>query len=96
MLYVLLRSDYASKHWSGLISDYYAARADLVWQLALQAAAAGEPLSSAVLARAEAALAYDWTNASNLYPTSPVGDAVAVSTAMYGKYAPYFKACSAV
>ena len=38
--------DYASKHWSGLISDYYAARVTLVMNQALADAKAGNPLDS--------------------------------------------------
>ena len=40
--------DYASKHWSGLISDYYAARVTLVMNQALSDAKAGNPLNGKV------------------------------------------------
>lgn len=87
--------DYASKHWNGLIGDYYAARAQGLLKLGLAAAAAGKALDPAEADRFKANLAYDWTNAVNPYPVSPVGDAVKVSAAMYAKYQPYFAQCSA-
>ena len=86
--------DYASKHWNGLISDYYAARAKLVWRQALTDAAAGQPLDKTVMSRLEAQLAYQWTNANNLYPNTPVGDAFAVSVDMHAKYSSHFASCT--
>eukprot|EP00040_Diaphanoeca_grandis_P011341 m.58045 g.58045 ORF g.58045 m.58045 type:complete len:883 (+) comp22488_c0_seq2:20-2668(+) len=86
--------DYASKHWSGLISDYYAERVKLVMNQALTDAAAGKPLDSKAVAAIEAAHAYTWTTATNKYPTEIVGDPLTVAKGMYTKYAPYFASCS--
>jgi alpha-N-acetylglucosaminidase len=85
--------DYASKHWSGLIRDYYAARAQMVLNQALADAAAGRPLDTAAVERQKATLAYNWQNARNLYPTHPVGNAVQTARAMYIKYQSYFALC---
>jgi alpha-N-acetylglucosaminidase len=85
--------DYASKHWSGLIKDYYAARAAGIMQQALADAAAGRALNTTAVAAFEAAHAYSWQTATNPYPVTPVGDAVALSTAMRAKYAPFYAAC---
>ena len=85
--------DYAPKHWSGLIKDYYAARVSVVAAEALAAAAAGAPLAPADVDRAKAELAYNWTTAENAYPSEPSGDAVAVSRTMYDRYARYFGTC---
>ena len=85
--------DYAPKHWSGLIKDYYAARVGVVAAEALAAAAAGAPLTPTDVDRAKAELAYNWTTAENAYPSEPSGDAVAVSRTMYDRYARYFGTC---
>merc|ERR1712166_1184199 len=37
--------------------------------------------------------AYNWTTATNPYPTQPVGDFVEVSKAMKNKYEPFFASC---
>jgi hypothetical protein len=37
--------------------------------------------------------AYAFTTSTKKYPTEPVGDAVAVSSAMRAKYASYFTKC---
>ena len=87
--------DYASKHWSGLIADYYAKRVQAVQREAIKAAAAGEPLDPAAVDRAKAALAYGWTTSRKAYPRAAVGDALAISTKMYQKYAKAFAVCEA-
>lgn len=87
--------DYASKHWNGLVRDYYMERANRILALALTDAAAGQPLNTTALNSLKASLAYTFTTSTSSYPTQPVGDAVAVSKAMHDRYAPYFAACSA-
>lgn len=87
--------DYASKHWSGLIQDYYAARVRLWKEQALADAARAAPLNKQAINRLEAAHAYNWTTATNAYPEQAVGDAVAVSARMLQKYGQYFATCSA-
>jgi alpha-N-acetylglucosaminidase len=85
--------DYAAKHWSGLVRDYYAERIKRLTAAVLAEAAAGRPWSDAKAASLKASLAYEWTTATNAYPTSPVGDAFAVSQAMHATYAPHFDSC---
>eukprot|EP00656_Telonema_subtile_P046113 TRINITY_DN5245_c0_g1_i1.p1 TRINITY_DN5245_c0_g1~~TRINITY_DN5245_c0_g1_i1.p1 ORF type:complete len:881 (+),score=212.00 TRINITY_DN5245_c0_g1_i1:28-2643(+) len=86
--------DYASKHWSGLIKDYYAARVTLLQSLALSDAAAGRALDSTAWDRLQAELAYNWTTATNAYTEVPVGDPVAVSKEMRSKYEHFFSSCA--
>ena len=86
-------SDYAAKQWSGLIEDYYAARVRLHQRQALADASKGRPLDTNATAALEAEHAYNWTTATNTYPTTPVGDALTVSAAMQKKYASYFTGC---
>ena len=85
--------DYASKHWSGLISGYYAARAAIAQRLALAAAAAGGRVDPAAWDAAKAALATDFQLSTAPLPTAPVGDYVAITRAMIAKYGGYFAAC---
>jgi hypothetical protein len=86
--------DYASKHWSGLVDGYYGERARGIMALAL--AGAPKPLNQTAVAAFKAQLAYDFQNAyPSTLPLAPVGDAVAVSTAMRAKYAPFYAACGA-
>ena len=85
--------DYASKHWSGLVRDYYAQRVLLITQQALLDAGAGQPLNSTAVGIIKARHAYAWTTSTTPYPTTPQGDAYAVSRSMLKKYegsfAPY-------
>ena len=85
--------DYASKHWAGLISDYYQERAKRVLAQAMYDAAASRPLNLTAVEQLKATLAYTWTTATNAYPSEPVGDTVAVSKTMLAKYAPFFSSC---
>lgn len=86
--------DYASKHWSGLIKDYYAVRVQLVKAQALKDAAAHRPLDTAAVDAIKAEHAYNWTTATDPYPVEPVGDSVAISKAMASKYASFFVSCA--
>ncbi len=86
--------DYASKHWNGLIHDYYAARARQVQTQALLDAAAGRALNQTAVDQLEATLAYSWQNANTIYPSKVTGPALAFSKAMLNKYGHYFSACN--
>jgi len=85
--------DYAAKHWSGLIRDYYAQRVQLITQQALLDASSGQPLNSTAVDLIKSRLAYSWTTSTTPYPAAPQGDAYAVSRSMFQKYeasfAPY-------
>ena len=62
--------------------------------MALTNAAAGLPLDQNATRRTLAQHAYNWTTASNEYPTVPVGDALQISLAAYDKYSAYYSACA--
>jgi alpha-N-acetylglucosaminidase len=85
--------DYADKHWSGLIRDYYAKRVEVVAQQALSDAKAGRSLNAVAVNKGKAQLAYEWTTSQSKYPTTPVGDAVSVSRKMHQAYKGYFSSC---
>jgi alpha-N-acetylglucosaminidase len=53
--------DYAAKHWSGLIRDYYAKRAAILLNQALQDQKRGRPLNSTEVQRMFAKHAFEWT-----------------------------------
>lgn len=86
--------DYAGKHWSGLIRDYYAQRVQLNLQQALADHSAGKPFDTTAMNRIEAEHAYNWTMSTNKYPTTVQGDAIQVSKMMLEKYRARYAACS--
>jgi alpha-N-acetylglucosaminidase len=86
--------DYARKHWSGLVSDYYATRVDLFTKQALLDAAKGKPFNIEATKAQRVKLAYEWqTDFGNSYPTTPESDPVTVSTALTAKWGGFFGAC---
>ena len=88
--------DYARKQWAGLVGDYYAVRIDSCYlKIGMAAATKGEPVDTASVTKCQAALGYSWQTdwGDAKYPSQPVGDPVAVSTALRTKYAPYFASC---
>jgi hypothetical protein len=87
--------DYASKHWSGLIKDYYRARAVGYLDQALVDASAGRALNTSATELMMAQLAYNFQLQSFgvEYPTQPVGDFVAISTVMRSKYSSWYASC---
>jgi len=87
-------NDYASKHWNGLIKDYYGARAKMILKQALSDASQHRPLNQAAVDKLNAGHAYSWSTATNKYPETVVGDALKVSKAMLQKYTPSYAACS--
>ena len=88
-------NDYARKQWSGLIRGYYAVRVEQFLEQGLVDATAGRPFNTSAVVRRQAKLAFEWqTDFGNIGPTEPVGDPVAVSSAMRAKYAGFFEGCA--
>jgi hypothetical protein len=86
----------ASKHWSGLLSDYYRKRAVLLMSRAKALAAEGKPLDAAADDAVRASHSYAFQVATKTYPVKPVGDALLVSRQMHAKYGPALeRACAA-
>ena len=81
--------DYACKHWSGLIADYYAKRIEDITALALAGQAKNATAMNAMLAQH----AYTFTTDKKKYPETVTGDALAVSLAMHKKYAHFYGTC---
>ena len=87
-------SDYVSKHWSGLIKDYYGGRASLLLQQALADYNAGHMLSRTELARLYAVHAYKWTTDIYKYPTEPT-EMCWPYRRVFDKYKQWFALCVA-
>ena len=62
---------------------------------ALRDEKAGLPLNSTMIARLRAEIAYNFTTATNNYPTAPTGDPVTMSRVMFDKYSSWFAPCDA-
>jgi hypothetical protein len=86
--------DYAAKHWSGLIMDYYARRASILLGQSLDDAAAKRDLNHTEVARLFAKHAYDWTVSTKPYPMTVIGNAFDVSIVIHDKYRSWFTTCS--
>lgn len=86
--------DYAGKHWSGIIRDYYAARVRLLLDQALSDASKQRSFDWKPVNRKLAELAYNWTTSRQSYPVIPQRDAVQVSKEMLAKYSRYYAPCS--
>ena len=79
----------ACKHWSGLISDYYAPRVEKITALALAGQAKNDTAMNLLLAQHAYAFATD----KKKYPEIVTGDALTVSRAMHMKYAQFYSTC---
>ena len=86
--------DYASKHWSGLLADYYVERARLLVASAAKHARDGQRFDNTVDEAVRAAHAYAFQVATKRYPTAPVGDALAVSRTMRTKHGARLSGCA--
>jgi alpha-N-acetylglucosaminidase len=97
--------DYAAKHWSGLIREYYAERARILLFQALRDQENGSPLNDTALQRRFARHAYEWSTgtmsstAATEGHASPISRddylriALAASKEMLGKYSKWFETC---
>ena len=85
--------DYASKHWNGLVKDYYHERAKRLLGLGKAAAAAGKAVDTDAMEALMAEHAYEFQVNTTAYPTTPTSDALTTSKAMRTKHASLFAAC---
>ena len=99
--------DYAAKHWSGLIGEYYAKRANILLKQALRDQQEGQPLNSTEVERMFAIHAYEWTTAvqsENVTLASSFQSlrdhrtssekTIQTSKEMLNKYSSWFNTCS--
>jgi alpha-N-acetylglucosaminidase len=80
--------DYARKEWSGLISRFYLPRWQQFCERLASALRSGQPLNSAAFEQDIRKWEEQWTSRSDLFSSQPSGDAVAISSRLYGKYVP--------
>lgn len=97
--------DYAAKHWSGLIGEYYAERARILLLQALRDQDHGSTLNDTAVQRRFAQHAYEWSTNTTSSTTAKEGDppsrsrrdclrsALAVSKEMVVKYSEWFETC---
>ena len=78
--------DYANKVWAGITRDYYLQRYLLFADAKADALAAGRPVNATAYAAALTGLGEAWTRATAVYPSVPVGDAIAISQRLFDKY----------
>jgi len=88
--------DYASKHWSGLILDYYVVRASILLQQSLRDEDVGQSLDHRALDERLAQHAFQWTTGTNSYSSNTIGDPFEASQAAYAKNKHWFAACQHV
>lgn len=80
--------DYSCRHWSGLVRSFYAER----WRRFLDRAAAalrsGTPFDEEQVRNDIALWEDEWSKGSDLFPTEPAGDPIAVCRAMARRHRP--------
>ena len=80
-------SQYGNKQWAGLTQAYYRKRYDLLAVRVAEGIRSGKGVNATAYAADLGALGEAWTRGKVEFPSSPVGDAVAVGRALYTKYA---------
>lgn len=81
-------ADYANREWNGLVGEYYAGRWKRFFDAARSSLSAGRPFDKRAFALTRAAFDKSWIESdSHTMATRPVGDTVALSRALFDKYA---------
>ena len=79
-------NDYASKTWSGLVSDYYAPRWNVLLDAVAAAAKTGAPVDNNAVNDQVRALELAFSNQTKSYPTTTSGDITTASTDLLADY----------
>ena len=66
--------DYASKHWSGLVEDYYSSRWKLLTSMVIAAVTSHQQFNQSAYDDARFQLEQQWSYNIKAYPTNPQGD----------------------
>lgn len=81
--------DYASKHWSGLLKDYYHQRWSLFTSMAVEAVATGTPFDTAFYDARRFLFEHDFSYSFKFqYPTKTAGDVMSMTKMLMDKYVP--------
>jgi alpha-N-acetylglucosaminidase len=79
-------SDYATKHWAGLLSTYYLPRWNYFVTFLLNAVSAGKPFDGDRFGTVLMAFEQQWNRLNTTYPTTPEGDTLRAANALATKY----------
>ena len=79
-------NDYASKSWSGLVTDYYAPRWNVLLDAVAAAAKSGSPVDNGAVKDKVRAIELAFSNATKIYPTTTSGDLTTASTELLANY----------
>eukprot|EP01060_Flectonema_neradi_P039272 TRINITY_DN857_c3_g1_i1.p1 TRINITY_DN857_c3_g1~~TRINITY_DN857_c3_g1_i1.p1 ORF type:complete len:723 (+),score=163.84 TRINITY_DN857_c3_g1_i1:77-2245(+) len=79
-------TDYASKQWSGLVSDYYYPRWELYLKTVNTALKEGKAFNQSAFDTNCRVLEQSWQHGTETFPSQPVGDAVQIAVTLYQQY----------
>jgi alpha-N-acetylglucosaminidase len=79
-------SDYASKQWSGLVSDYYGYRWKKYFEMVSSGLENGTAFDAKKYHQDMKQWEYNWIQQDNLYTDKPQGDPVAIARELYDTY----------
>ena len=81
-------NDYASKAWSGLVSDYYGSRWQLLTSMVIAAVESRQQFNQSAYNGARLQLEQKWSYDIKAYPTEPRGDTIQIADLLIRKYYP--------
>ena len=79
--------EYSHRQWGGLLTGFYLPRWEMFFQQLDQSLAQGKPFDEKAFEKTMQLWEERWTHGHEQYPTSPNGDAVAISRRLWDKYA---------
>ncbi len=84
-------NDYANRSIAGLMKDYYGERWKILLHDAIKSVEQGTPLEDKSVLNKVNELSWNWSESSNSYSSSPVGNCMEISKRLYNKYAQQIK-----
>lgn len=84
-------NDYASKHWAGLVGDFYRERFSMFYAGQLASLRSGEPFDTEAFKIRCLTFEQRWTEGSEHYVTEPTHNETAMCCRLYDKYRNNFK-----
>ena len=79
--------DYATKQWSGIVNDYYYPRWELFYHRLVESILSNTTFDQNMYKKDFIEyIGKPFTFATDVYPTKPVGDSIAVAKKLYGKW----------
>jgi len=87
-------NDYASRHWAGLVGDYYYGRWNLFVNEVKAAMQTGQKFDEQKFAEKVADFEWNWTLKDNSFAVKPSGDGFQIAKKLYAKYADRINNCT--